>query len=294
MQFAPKKSGTSRKNEIVFVAPTGEEIGNKRQLEKYLKAHPGSPASSEFDWSTGETPRRSARISGKAKSSESPDSELPKKRARKSSASKNDDKETETADESTKAAEDVQTQVAEKTLNNEAEEGQEDSKVSQEKTLNNEAEVEEGQEDSKVSQGENEDEQVPNTKTEAAAEGSYGEKDVNIANDANNCNKNAGIESSKLEGSQDTLQTGKSEQTLDRTTLEGVHDTLQTGNPGQTQDKTTLQINAPEPEPEITKDKEVVNDNSENHNPSDINISKPMEEVTANGSRDSETAEIKP
>ncbi|GFZ07955.1 methyl-CPG-binding domain 10 [Actinidia rufa] len=63
--FMPKKGGTPRKNEIVFIAPTGEEINNRKQLEQYLKSHPDNPAVSEFDWGTGDTPRRSARISSK-------------------------------------------------------------------------------------------------------------------------------------------------------------------------------------------------------------------------------------
>ncbi|KAM2957962.1 hypothetical protein FF2_024879 [Malus domestica] len=87
-KFLPKKGGTPRKNEIIFISPTGEEFNSKKQLEKYLKAHPGNPAISEFDWSTGETPRRSARISEKVKVAPSPESEPPKKRGRKSSGSK--------------------------------------------------------------------------------------------------------------------------------------------------------------------------------------------------------------
>uniref|UniRef100_A0A1J3JEF6 Methyl-CpG-binding domain-containing protein 11 n=1 Tax=Noccaea caerulescens TaxID=107243 RepID=A0A1J3JEF6_NOCCA len=86
--FFPNKV---KKAEIVFVAPTGEEISNRKQLEQYLKSHPGSPAIAEFDWTTSGTPRRSARISGKTKSSPSPDKEPPKKRGRtKSSVSKKD------------------------------------------------------------------------------------------------------------------------------------------------------------------------------------------------------------
>jgi hypothetical protein len=50
LQFTPQSRG---KSEIIFVSPTGEEIKNKRQLNQYLKANPGGPASSEFDWSTG-------------------------------------------------------------------------------------------------------------------------------------------------------------------------------------------------------------------------------------------------
>ncbi|KAL2458757.1 methyl-CpG-binding domain-containing protein 11-like [Forsythia ovata] len=87
--YIPKKGGTPRKNEILFIAPTGEEISNRKQLEQYLKSHPGNPAISEFDWSTGETPRRSARISEKAKATPpSKESEPPKKRSRKSSGTK--------------------------------------------------------------------------------------------------------------------------------------------------------------------------------------------------------------
>ncbi|KAL5999258.1 hypothetical protein ACLOJK_040708 [Asimina triloba] len=85
--FTPKKGsgGTPRRNEIVFISPTGEEIRNRRQLDQYIKSHPGGPSSSEFDWGTGDTPRRSARISEKAKASESPEGEPPRKRGRKSS-----------------------------------------------------------------------------------------------------------------------------------------------------------------------------------------------------------------
>ncbi|KAK9947548.1 hypothetical protein M0R45_003167 [Rubus argutus] len=100
-KFVPKQSGTPKKNEIIFTAPTGEEISNKRQLEQYLKAHPGGPAVSEFDWGTGETPRRSARISEKVKATPSPESDPPKKRSRKSSGSKKDSKEKEVAPQGT-------------------------------------------------------------------------------------------------------------------------------------------------------------------------------------------------
>ncbi|XP_019440354.1 PREDICTED: methyl-CpG-binding domain-containing protein 11-like isoform X2 [Lupinus angustifolius] len=87
-KFLPKKSGTPKKIEIVFTAPTGEEINNKKQLDQYLRAHPGGPAVTEFDWGTGETPRRSSRISEKAKVAPPPESEPPKKRGKKASASK--------------------------------------------------------------------------------------------------------------------------------------------------------------------------------------------------------------
>uniref|UniRef100_A0A6N2M8X0 Uncharacterized protein n=1 Tax=Salix viminalis TaxID=40686 RepID=A0A6N2M8X0_SALVM len=64
----------------------------------YLKSHPGNPAVSEFDWGTGENPRRSARFSEKAKASP-PGKESPRKRSRKSSGSKKGEKESVTEGE---------------------------------------------------------------------------------------------------------------------------------------------------------------------------------------------------
>ncbi|ERM93673.1 methyl-CpG-binding domain-containing protein 11 [Amborella trichopoda] len=104
-KFIPKKGGTPKRNEIVFVAPTGEEIRNKKQLDQYLKAHPGGPAVSEFDWGTGDTPRRSARISEKAKALDFPESEPKSKRARKSSSSKKGPKAKKANDEENEALE---------------------------------------------------------------------------------------------------------------------------------------------------------------------------------------------
>lgn len=108
LQFMPKKAGTPKKNEIIFTAPTREEITNKKQLEQYLKSHPGGPKISEFDWGTGETPRRSVRISVKAKAAPPPpETESPKKRSRKSPASKKDTKEKQVATEETEVVEEV-------------------------------------------------------------------------------------------------------------------------------------------------------------------------------------------
>ncbi|KAM7511512.1 hypothetical protein LguiB_010387 [Lonicera macranthoides] len=108
-KFMPKQGGTPKKNEIIFTAPTGEEITNRRQLEQYLKSHPGGPPASHFDWGTGETPRRSARISEKSKATRSPESETPRrKRSRKSSSSKKDAKQKEEVEE-------VEMQEADKT-----------------------------------------------------------------------------------------------------------------------------------------------------------------------------------
>nr|XP_043628003.1 methyl-CpG-binding domain-containing protein 10-like [Erigeron canadensis] len=87
--FLPNEEGNPKKNEIMFTAPTGEEIRNHRQLEQYLKAHPGGPKLSEFDWGSGKTLRRSTRISEKMKSTPHSETEPPKKGARMSLSSKN-------------------------------------------------------------------------------------------------------------------------------------------------------------------------------------------------------------
>ncbi|KAJ7956712.1 Methyl-CpG-binding domain-containing protein [Quillaja saponaria] len=162
-KFLPKKGGTPKKNEIILTAPTGEEINNKKQLEQYLKAHPGGPAVSEFDWGTGETPRRSARISEKAKAAPLLESESPKKRGRKSSASKKDDRDTETAPEVTEETKEVQMQEAEKT-----EKDNEDAEV--EKNV-----LKENEEKNKAEDG------GTNTEVAHPAEAEVGE--VNIHND---------------------------------------------------------------------------------------------------------------
>lgn len=137
VQFFPKKVGSPRKTEIVFIAPTGEEINSRRQLEQYLKSHPGNPPVTEFEWGTGETPRRSARISEKAKATPTPEKEPPKKRGRKSLSAKKEDKETESVPEKPegeKQSEKEDTQATEK----------EAAEVEKEKDTSNENQVENG------------------------------------------------------------------------------------------------------------------------------------------------------
>lgn len=93
-KFFPKQGNSPKKYEVIFITPTGEEFSNKRKLDQYLKSHPGGPASAEFDWGTGETPRRSARISEKAKVISPMESEHPKRK--RTSVSKKGLKEIET------------------------------------------------------------------------------------------------------------------------------------------------------------------------------------------------------
>ncbi|OMP00065.1 Methyl-CpG DNA binding protein [Corchorus olitorius] len=114
--FLPKKVGSPRKTEIMFVAPTGEEINNKKQLEQYLKSHPGNPPVTEFDWGTGETPRRSARIIEKAKATPTPEKEPAKKRGRKSGSGKKENNETDAVPEGEKEAEKQDAPASEKEI----------------------------------------------------------------------------------------------------------------------------------------------------------------------------------
>jgi hypothetical protein len=52
-KFFTKKSGILKRKDVSFLAPDGEELRNKRQLDKYLKNHPGSLMASDFDWRSG-------------------------------------------------------------------------------------------------------------------------------------------------------------------------------------------------------------------------------------------------
>jgi len=137
--FMPKKGGTPKRNEIVFIAPTGEEINNKKQLDQYLKSHPGNPVISEFDWGTGDTPRRSGRISAKAKATPpSAEDDTPKKRGRKSSGSKKDVKEAENTAGETEGKQDVEMQdevVTEKVTEEEKEDGAKEVEVETQETV---------------------------------------------------------------------------------------------------------------------------------------------------------------
>ncbi|XP_031271905.1 methyl-CpG-binding domain-containing protein 11-like [Pistacia vera] len=293
-KFMPKKVGTPRKSEIVFISPTGEEISNKRRLEQYLKAHPGGPASSEFDWGTGETPRRSARISEKVKASPTAESESPRKRSKKSSASKKDNKEIENAPERNEEINEVHMKEAEK-------------------TEKDNAEVEEEKDVVKESQAENKDEQDPDAKNEAPPNRAKAEEDVDMSNDAVEASKkNAGAEPGNLQGAQNGIQDDGLGVTEDKIDMESAKDQEKVGKPqvetqkelrSGEQDKANLATaegkgkqktdgSSPEAEGEL-KEKDAANINDEELNKSGVSeISKKVEEVIENGSHDS--AKVKP
>ncbi|KAK3219380.1 hypothetical protein Dsin_013350 [Dipteronia sinensis] len=139
--YFPKKVGTPRKSEIMFIAPTGEEINNRKQLEQYLKSHPGNPAISEFDWGTGETPRRSSRISEKVKATPTPEKEPLKKKGRRSSLGRKDNKETEAASAKPEDEKEIQMKDAHVTEKGNAEENKTEGQADE--TKNKDANMEE-------------------------------------------------------------------------------------------------------------------------------------------------------
>ncbi|XP_038970188.1 methyl-CpG-binding domain-containing protein 11-like [Phoenix dactylifera] len=117
-KLMPKKVGTPRRNDVVFISPNGEEIKNKKQLEIFLRLHPENPPSSEFDWGTGQTPRRSARINEKMKAAENPEGEKSRKRERKASSKKteNEKKANDSVTEGPAAQEDAKVEAEDATV----------------------------------------------------------------------------------------------------------------------------------------------------------------------------------
>ncbi|KAL1203551.1 Methyl-CpG-binding domain-containing protein 10 [Cardamine amara subsp. amara] len=173
--FYPKKTGTPRKTEIVFVAPTGEEISSRKQLEQYLKAHPGNPLISEFEWTTGETPRRSSRISQKVKATTPTPDKEPLFKKRRSSLTKKDNKEAaERNEEATAVKENMDVDKDGQTENAEAEkekeeEGEKDgvTEIAEAEKENKEGEKTEAEKDGLTEIAEAEKEKEEGEKTEA-------------------------------------------------------------------------------------------------------------------------------
>ncbi|XP_043724950.1 methyl-CpG-binding domain-containing protein 11-like [Telopea speciosissima] len=308
-KFMPRRGGTPRKNEIIFISPTGVEVSNRKQLEQYLKSHPGGPALSEFDWGTGETPRRSARISERAKTAPAPEPEPPKKRSRKSSAgSKKETKETEVAPEDTEENKEdnkeVNTQDAEMAEKNNTETKKEDAIA-------------------KENQGVNEDktnEDKDPTKTEGAASVRAPVEKMEIENDTEVTNMdNTGTEAEsakrvherkevKLSDAQltvmdDAKREVKMEEKAEAEKNDGpnheeqekpetvVSNELSSVEMG---DKEKLSRSAAETMEE-TREKQAANGNNEEHTSTVEEKGKKMEgEVKKNGSRNGDAGESKP
>ncbi|KAJ9140990.1 hypothetical protein P3X46_031577 [Hevea brasiliensis] len=283
-KFVPKKSGTPKKNEIIFTAPTGEEITGRRQLEQYLKAHPGGPAASEFDWGTGETPRRSARISEKAKAALTPETETPRKRSRKSSASKKENKETETAPEGAEETKEIQMQEAGKTGKDDAEveAGKEDVKgnleENKEKPLETDAKIESTPtEEAKVEQDADKSDEAGEGKGEVQLGRSKGTSDGSGASES----KKENIEDEKFKGKDEQQQLEVSKE-YGCGELDKAGTDLNEKYKGVVEDKEKHNESIPKSEGEI-KDKEAANGNNEKPNYMDIVIEKVEGEVVENG-----------
>ena len=282
-QFVPKQSGTPKKNEIIFTAPTGEEISNKRQLEQYLKAHPGGPAVSEFDWGTGETPRRSARISEKVKATPSPESDPPKKRSKKTSASKKDSKEKEAVPEGTEETKVNDVQDADKALK--------DNNTEMEK-----ADVKENQDEDKVQDTEEGKEATDETKVENEPkipdEGDKGKETTEVDEGTN--------DGKEVEGSGSGEQGGKVEEKVEQPSFETLEKEV-TRDQGKAdiatgpEDKIEGEGEEKEKHKETeTKEKEATQGKDEEHKSSGVHESgtKIEAEVTENGSNGNEAVKV--
>lgn len=191
-KFTPRKSGTPRRNEVVFISPTGEEIKSKRQLDQFLKSHPGGPSVSEFDWGTGDTPRRSARISEKSKATESPESEPVKKKQR--SASKKGEKEKTAGNDGDDVKENEETKLS---ADAEMKDVEKETKVENEET--------------KVSENEgkkDETEQETEGTKSADVEMKYVEKETELENNEAKLEKveQQGVAGTKLNGKEEEFR----------------------------------------------------------------------------------------
>lgn len=297
-KFFPKQGGTPRKNEIIFTSPSGEEIVSKRQLEQYLKAHPGGPAVSEFDWGTGETPRRSARIIEKVKTTPPPNSEPPKKRSRKSLGSKKDNEDKEAAPEGAEGTKEVHTQDAERIKNDHAdaemekEQNQDDNKAQDADTKTEAAPPKEG----KVGQEVNIPNDAEESKKSAEAEleiskGTLGGKEVEVSEvtiDKNEKLEGANVQEKALEPQVEAEKEDGSRQQVKTDTAAGDERKYKAEEEGKEKDNTS----ALESEGEI-KEKSVTGNNDEHNTGVHENSNKVEGEVIENGSH-GEAREVKP
>eukprot|EP00252_Welwitschia_mirabilis_P003512 TRINITY_DN1356_c0_g1_i2.p1 TRINITY_DN1356_c0_g1~~TRINITY_DN1356_c0_g1_i2.p1 ORF type:complete len:383 (+),score=142.79 TRINITY_DN1356_c0_g1_i2:111-1259(+) len=179
-KYFPKKKGTPRRYEVIFVAPTGEEIKTRTQLDKYLRSHAGSPPISEFNWSTGDTPRRSTRLTEKAQAeSETPDSQS-KKRAsdteQKKKAPKRSKKTDADAEETKQANEEAK--IDENPLKEEDEQMKDAEKDGEKEMAEAEAAEKEEEKEAKAVKKENENEIVEASKNEDLSKESKYEAEV--------------------------------------------------------------------------------------------------------------------
>lgn len=276
-KYLIKKGGTPKKNEIVFKAPSGDEITNRKQLDQYLKQHPGGPAISEFDWGTGDTPRRSARISEKSKATPPPEVETPKKKARRTSASKKDKKETETAPEGTEEKKEVDMADAEKTEKDVAE-TEKEKEVPENKERAEDCDVKTVQTEEPTEGADTgKDEESKENKTDAGGDDKEDEKikDVELKEKV----EQPRVETEKVDGPGEVK---KPEETT------GDKDKMLDG-----EEKDQINQSAPEPESDV-KEKTAPNGSADNPNKLDVHeMGKKVDgEAIENGNRGSGPGEV--
>lgn len=297
LQFFPKQGGTPKKNEIIFTSPTGEEVVSKRQLEQYLKAHPGGPAVSEFDWGTGETPRRSARISEKVKASPPPKSEPPKKRSRKSLDSKKDNEDKEAALEGAEETKEVHTQDAERIEKDNAdaemgkEQNQDDIKAQDADTKTEAAPPKDGKVGVVIIPNDAEESKKTAEAGLEISKGTLGGKEAEVSEvtqDENEKLKGANVQEKDLEPQVEAEKEDGSRQ-QDKTDTAAGEGEYEVKEEGKEKDK----ISPLESEGEI-KEKSVTGNNDEHKAGVNENSNKVEGEVIENGSHDTKAREVKP
>ncbi|KAJ6747295.1 METHYL-CPG-BINDING DOMAIN-CONTAINING PROTEIN 11-LIKE [Salix koriyanagi] len=169
----PRKVGPLRKVRLFSLHQLGKKSRAKDSWNSTSKHTLVGTAVSEFDWGSGETPRRSARISEKAKVTPVKESGPPKKRIKKSSASK-ESEDTETTLEGTEEAKEVAEKTEKGNMEVEVEkdvtettlEGTEEAKEIAEKTEESNMEVEVEKDVEKENEDEN---NGPGTETQTEA-----------------------------------------------------------------------------------------------------------------------------
>ncbi|KAA0063499.1 methyl-CpG-binding domain-containing protein 11-like [Cucumis melo var. makuwa] len=285
-KFFPKQGNSPRKHEVIFTTPTGEEINNKRKLDQYLKAHPGGPAAAEFDWGTGETPRRSARISEKAKASPPMESEHPKRK--RTSVSKKDLKETEAEPEVLEEKKEVDNPDAgkdESMADAEVKDANKKENIDEKETKNEAAEAEPPKPDDQLNadnEAEKQEHKITNESNQEKLEGNLNEKEP----ESSKLNLNENLEGAKHEEKIEQPQVEKNDGNFaeavkpDTLVSDKQENALENQNPNQQE----IEL-----EGEIKDKAGAAEEKSEKHTETNKTI-----EVTENGNHRNGTGEVKP
>lgn len=193
------------------MAPTGEEISSRKQLEQYLKAHPGNPLISEFEWTTGETPRRSSRISQKVKATTPTPDKEPLLKKRRSSLTKKDNKEAAEKNEEAAVKENMDVDKDGQTENAEKEKEKEGvTEIAEAEKENKEGEK--GEKEDEKAEAENKEAEVVTDKKESMeVDTSELEKKTESGGGAEEPSKVEGLKDTELKEPQEVVAEGDGE-----------------------------------------------------------------------------------